>query len=257
MTFKDKVVVVTGGGGGIGAAICREFANVGAKVAITDVREKEAQSVAEEILKNGGLAEAYAMDVTKKADVDETSMKIAQDLGTADIWVNCAGISKILPFLDHTEELWDLTLNINLKGTFLCCQAAIRQMLPKKRGVIINMSSQSGQVGTSHFQAYCASKFGVIGLTQSLAVEFAREGIRVNAICPGVVWTPMWDSQVADYAKKRNMKPEEVKPYFESKIPMGRLALEKDVARMALFLASEDAGYLTGQSLNVSGGTIM
>jgi len=130
-------------------------------------------------------------------------------------------------------------------------------MLSHQGGVIINMSSQSGKVGNSHYAAYCASKFGIIGLTQSLAVEFAAQGIRVNAICPGVVPTPMWDTQIEDYARKRGLKPEEVMSYFESKIPMGRIGTAKDVAHAALFLASDEADYITGQALNVSGGSVM
>jgi sorbitol-6-phosphate 2-dehydrogenase len=174
-----------------------------------------------------------------------------------DILVNNAGVSYIIPFLECSQEIWDKTIEINLKGTFNCCQAAIKRMLLRKRGVIINMSSQSGKTGNSHYAAYCASKFGVIGLTQSLAMEFARQGIRVNALCPGVVFTPMWDTMVADYAKKRNIKPEEVKPYFESKIPLGRLCTEKDVADAAVFMASDKASYITGQAINLSGGAIM
>ena len=119
------------------------------------------------------------------------------------------------------------------------------------------MSSQSGKSGNSHYTAYCASKFGIIGLTQSLAVEFAKEGIRVNALCPGVVFTPLWDQMIADYAKKRNIKPEEVKPYFESKIPMGRLCRPEDVAGVVAFLACSDSNYMTGQAINVTGGAIM
>jgi sorbitol-6-phosphate 2-dehydrogenase len=131
-------------------------------------------------------------------------------------------------------------------------------MLPRKRGVILNMSSQSGKVGASHYAAYCASKFGIIGLTQSLALEFAADGIRVNALCPGVVFTALWDEQhVGGYGHKRGLKPEEVRPYLESKIPLGRLCTPEDVAQMAAFLASDAASYMTGQAINVSGGSVM
>ena len=119
------------------------------------------------------------------------------------------------------------------------------------------MSSQSGKVGASQYQAYCASKFGIIGLVQSTAIEFAKSGIRVNAICPGVIQTPLWDMQIDNYAKKRNIKPEEVMPYFKSKIPMGRLGMLQDVVNTTFFLASDDSAYLTGQSINVAGGQIM
>ena len=130
-------------------------------------------------------------------------------------------------------------------------------MLPRAKGVIINMSSQSGKVGNSHYQAYCASKFGVIGLTQSLAVEFASQGIRVNALCPGVVFTPLWESQLDEYAKKKSMSADEVKDYWRKSIPAGRIAEAGDVAKAAVFLAGDDADYIHGESLNISGGAVM
>ncbi len=189
--------------------------------------------------------------------MEKAADAIEDTLGELAIWVNNAGISRIVPFLDCSEEIWDQTLAVNLKGAFIGCQAAIRRMLPRGRGAVINMSSQSGKTGNSQYAAYCASKFGVIGLTQSLAVEFARTGIRINAICPGVVFTPLWDGMVDDYARKRDMRPEEVKPYLESKIPMGRLCTPEDVGKAVVFLASDDAGYITGQSINLAGGSVM
>jgi len=255
--LDKRVAVITGGGRGIGAQICRTFAEEGAVVAVLDIQQEAAEQVAEEIRGSAGQAIAMACDVTKRDDVEQAADQIERELGPLNVWVNNAGVSYILPFLECTDEIWDRTLNVNLKGAFLCCQAAIRRMLSHQGGVIINMSSQSGKVGNSHYAAYCASKFGIIGLTQSLAVEFAAQGIRVNAICPGVVPTPMWDTQIEDYARKRGLKPEEVMSYFESKIPMGRIGTAKDVAHAALFLASDEADYITGQALNVSGGSVM
>jgi len=255
--LDNRVAVITGGGRGIGAQICRTFAEQGAAVAVLDIQQQAAGQVAEAIEHSAGQAIAVACDVTNRDDVEQAADRVERELGPLSIWINNAGVSYILPFLDCTDEIWDRTLNVNLKGTFLGCQVAIRRMLPRQGGVIINMSSQSGKVGNSHYAAYCASKFGVIGLTQSLAVEFAAQGIRVNAICPGVVPTPMWNTQIEDYARKRDLKPEEVMPYFESKIPMGRVGKAKDVAQAALFLASDEANYITGQALNVSGGAVM
>ncbi len=255
--LEGRVAVVTGGGGGIGAEICWAFAQQGAMVAVVDIEQEAARQVAEAIQRSAGQAVAVACDVTDCNDVEQAADQVEQKLGPLAIWVNSAGVSYILPFLDCTEEIWDRTMNVNLKGTFLGCQAAIRRMAPRRRGAIINMSSQSGKVGNSHYAAYCASKFGVIGLTQSLAVEFAAQGIRVNAICPGVVPTGMWDKQIEDYARKRGIKPDEVMSYFESKIPMRRVGTAQEVAHVALFLASDEAAYITGQALNVSGGAVM
>ncbi len=257
MILQDQVAVVTGGGSGIGAEICRTFAAEGAAVGVADISLESAEEVAEQIRRTGGQALALACDVTERELVEEMADTVERALGPLAIWVNNAAVSHILPFLECTEQIWDRTLATNLKGMFLGCQAAIRRMLPRRQGVILNMSSQSGKVGSSHYAAYCASKFGVIGLTQSLAVEFAADGMRVNAICPGVVLTGMWEGQLQDYARKQGLRPEEVHPYLESKIPLGRLGTTQDVARTAAFLASDAARYITGQAVNVSGGAVM
>ena len=258
MRLQDRVAVVTGGGNGLGAAVCRAFATEGARVAVTDLQPEAAEQVAAEIRAAGGQAAAWGMDVTDRPAVEGAAASIAARWGPVDLWVNNAGISRVIPFQECTDDLWDLILRINLKGTFIGCQVALAQMLPLRRGVILNMSSQSGKAGNSQYAAYCASKFGIIGLTQSLAMEFAREGIRVNALRPGVVFTALWDAQhVSDYARKRNMPPEAVQPYLEGKNPMGRLCLPEDVAQTAVFLASGDAAYITGQAINISGGSLM
>ncbi|MHB9071633.1 MAG: SDR family NAD(P)-dependent oxidoreductase [Sedimentisphaerales bacterium] len=254
MLLKNQVAIITGGASGIGKVIAESFADEGAKIVVADINLEAAQKAVRQI---GRGAIAVKVDVSNRSSTEAMIKETEKQLGHLDILVNNAGVSYITPFLDCTEEIWDKTININLKGAFNCCQAAIGRMLLYKKGVVINMSSQSGKSGNSHYTAYCASKFGIIGLTQSLAIEFARDGIRVNALCPGVVLTPLWDQMIADYAKKRNMKTEEVKPYFESKIPMGRLCTEKDVADTAVFLASDKASYITGQSINISGGSVM
>jgi NAD(P)-dependent dehydrogenase (short-subunit alcohol dehydrogenase family) len=258
MRLVNRVAVVTGGGRGIGAEVCRAFAREGAKVAVTDLRRETAEQVAGEIRASGAHALAWDFDVADREAADKAADEIEQQLGTLDIWVNNAGISRVMPFLDCTDELWDLILQVNLKGTFIGCQVAIQRMLPRKRGVILNMSSQSGKAGNSHYAAYCASKFGVIGLTQSLALEFARDGIRVNALCPGAVFTSLWDDQHKEaYARKRHMKPEEVEAYLAGKVPVGRLCTPQDVAGMAVFLATDEAEFITGQAVNISGGLVM
>jgi NAD(P)-dependent dehydrogenase (short-subunit alcohol dehydrogenase family) len=267
--LADRTAVVTGGGSGIGEAICRAFASEGAIVAVTDLRLSAAEEVAAAICREVEApaepaqrrlrppARAWLLDVGDGPAVEAAAVEIENALGPIDIWVNNAGVSYICPFLDCSDQLWDKTLRINLTGAFNGCRAAIRRMAPRGRGVILNMSSQSGKQGNSQYAAYCASKFGVIGLTQSLAMEFAPVGIRVNALCPGVVFTPLWDQMLDDYARKRSLRPEEVKPYLESKIPLGRLCTPEDVANAAVFLASDEAAYMTGQAINLAGGSIM
>jgi len=253
----NKIAVVTGGGGGIGAEICSSFAEEGASVAVADIDIEAARKAADAINSAGSRAIALAFDVTDIRATEQVADRIESELGPIDIWVNNAGVSNIVPFLDCSEEVWDNTLRINLKGTFIGCREAIGRMRPRKRGVILNMSSQSGKRGSSHYAAYCASKFGIIGLTQSLAVEFAASGIRINALCPGVVMTALWKDMKKDYASKRGIKTEEVIPYLEKRIPMGRLCTPADIAGVAVFLASDESAYITGEAVNISGGQVM
>ena len=252
-----EIAVVTGGGVGIGEGICKRLAQDGIKVIVTDIDFIKAKSVSDMICDLGGQSDAMQLDVVDEKNIHQVVENILLKHGNIRYWVNNAGISKIAPFLNHTNELWDATLNVNLKSQFLCCKEIIPYMIENGGGAIVNMSSQSGKVGTNEYQAYCSSKFGVIGLTQSLAKEFGEKNIRVNAICPGVVYTPMWDNQKYDYAKKKNMNPEDVMEYFRKKIPLGRLGTVEDIANTALFLLSNQSAYITGQAINVNGGDIM
>lgn len=258
MRFKGKTAVVTGAASGIGEAIAIGFAKEGADVVFMDINEENAircAALAKQTYKTNCIG--LGVDVSNVLSVTKAFEAVKRAYDCIDVLVSCAGVSTIVPMLECTEEIWDRTIDINLKGTFLCMQSALKIMDEQKFGSIICMSSQSGKVGASQYQAYCASKFGIIGLVQSTAIEFAKSGIRVNAICPGVIQTPLWDMQIDNYAKKRNIKPEEVMPYFKSKIPMGRLGMLQDVVNTTFFLASDDSAYLTGQSINVAGGQIM
>lgn len=256
MEFKNKCAVVTGAGRGIGRAVALRLAQEGAGVALLELDPDTVTRAAREIAEAGGQAVALPTDVTDRDQVFAAAGKANEMFGGLDIWVNCAGYSRILPFLDCTEEIWDRTLNINLKGTFFCCQAAVTYM-KDHGGSIINFSSQSGKKGTNNYAAYCASKFGIRGLTQSVAVEFAPDGVRCNCICPGVVLTPMWDAQLSDYAKKRHISDETVIPRFIRNTPLGRLCEYDDIANLVVFLASGSSSYMTGQSLNLTGGCCM
>ena len=255
--LTGKIIVITGAGSGMGAAMAKDFASREAKVALFDLNEETGKKVQQEIVENGGCAAYYKVDVTKKAEIEEAADDVEEILGKITSWVNSAGVSRMKPFLECSEELWDLTLDVNLKATFLCCQVAVTKMLSNGGGSIVNMSSLSGKKASSWQTIYCASKFGVQGLSQSIAKEFADQNIRVNTICPGIVHTEMWDRLKYEYAKKRNLDPEEVLPYFEKNIPMHRLVDLQDVIQAAIFLLTDCSSYLTGQSVNLVGGEWM
>lgn len=256
MILDGKVAAVTGAGSGIGRAVAQRLAKEGAKVVLLDNNEARCVETAELIKAEGGAALPVTCDITSREQVFAGVKAGHEAYGNYDILINCAGYSKILPFLDCTDEIWDRTMDINVKGQFLCCQAVI-PLMNQNGASIVNFSSESGKKGTLWYQAYCASKFAIIGFTQALASEFAAAGIRVNAICPGVVPTPMWDTQVADYAKKRNLQPEEVMPRFIKGIPMHRLCDLEDVTNLVMFLVTPASSYITGQSLNLCGGNTM
>ncbi|MDB7984205.1 MULTISPECIES: SDR family NAD(P)-dependent oxidoreductase [Faecalicoccus] len=255
--MNGKVIVITGASSGMGAAMAKDFAQRGAKVAIFDLNEEKGNEVIKEIKKKNGSCIFKKVDVTDKKEITLAVDDIETNLGKITSWVNSAGISKMVPFLKSSEELWDLTINVNLKATFLCCQVAIERMLKNGGGTILNMSSLSGKKPSSWQTIYCASKFGVQGLTQSIAKEFADQNIRVNSICPGIVQTEMWDKLKYEYAQKRNLHPDEVMDYFRKNIPMHRLVELQDVINAAVFLLTDNSSYLTGQSINLVGGEWM
>lgn len=255
--FDEKVIVITGASSGMGAAMAKDFASRGASIAILDLDEIKGKAVEASITAKGGKAIFYRTNVTDKTAIKNVADDVEEKLGNITHWINSAGVSKMKPFLDCEEDLWDLTMNVNLKATFLCCQVAVEKMLQHGEGVILNMSSLSGKKASSWQTIYCASKFGVQGLTQSIAKEFADQNIRVNSICPGIVQTEMWDKLKYEYAQKRNMDSEEVMPYFKKNIPMHRLVDLQDVINAAIFLLSDNSSYLTGQSINLVGGEWM
>lgn len=255
--MDGSVIVITGGGSGMGAAMAKDFAGRGAGIAILDLDEARGSAVANSIADVNGKAVYKHVDVTDKQAVGRAVDEVEQELGAITSWINSAGVSKMVPFLKSSEELWDLTINVNLKATFLCCQVAIEIMLKHGGGTILNMSSLSGKKASAWQTVYCASKFGVQGLTQSIAKEFADQNIRVNSICPGIVYTEMWEKLKYEYAQKKSIDPEEVMPYFKKNIPMHRLVDLQDVINAAVFLLTDNSGYLTGQSINLTGGEWM
>lgn len=242
MRLEGKVALITGAGSGIGEATALRFSEEGARVVINDVDIENANRVAGEIKANGREAIVIKADISKKDEVENMIKQIVDQFGKLDILVNNAGINRDAFAKKMTEEQWDAVININLKGTFLCCQSALKIMSEQKYGKIINTSS-IGALGNMGQANYAASKSGVIGLTKTLALECARYNINVNCVAPGATKTPMTSKM-----------PKEIFDMITQKIPLKRWAEPKEIANMHLFLASDEASYLTGQVIFVDGG---
>lgn len=246
--LKDKIAIVTGARQGMGRTHALTLAKAGAKVVVSDISLEDCEKVVKEIEKDGGEALAMKCDVSRKEEVDEMIEKTVEKWGKIDILVNNAGICQFKPFLELTEEEWDKTLNINLKGYFLCAQAAAKEMAEQKSGVIVNIASVAmGQqgIGLPNIAHYCASKGGIVGMTEALAVELAPYNIRVNTISPGMIDTPMIDPI------KKDPKQEEA---ILARVPMHRPGQSQEVSNLVLFLASDESSYMTGSTVVVDGG---
>lgn len=256
--FAGKVVVVTGASRGIGAAIARRFASEGAAL-VAAANEPAVEGVAAKIVAAGGRAIAQIVDVTDPAQVVGLYDAAEQAFGRVDVSVQNAGVITIARIEDMTEAEWDKVMAVNTKGVFLCCQEAIRRMRRHGQGGrLINTASGQARQGFIFTPHYAASKFGVVGLTQSLAKETAKEGITVNAFCPGIISTDMWAYNDTAWGKLLgDYQPGELMAEWVENIPMGRAGTGEDVAGLVAFLASEDAAYITGQTINVDGGLIM
>jgi acetoin reductase-like protein len=255
MKLKDKVAIVTGGARGIGAAICRRYADEGARVAVADLLEAEADALAQEI---GRGAFGVRLDVTRRDSIDAAVARVVDQAGGLDILVNNAGIFEMAPILEITEESFDKQFAVNTKGLLFMLQAAARRMVEQGRGgKIVNFSSQAGRRGEALVAVYCASKAAVISITQSAGLDLIRHRINVNGIAPGVIDTPMWDHVDAQFAKWENRPLGEKKRLVGEAVPYGRMGRPEDMAGAAVFLASEDADYVVAQTLNVDGGNWM
>lgn len=249
-TSGNRVAVVTGGASGMGEATCHELGRRGHHVAVLDVNADAAQRVTDELRSSGVTAFAVGADITDRAAVEEAFGKVRSELGPVGILVTSAGMFGYASFADITEQSWAQMLEVNLSGTFRCCQVALPDMVDAGWGRIVMISSSSAQRGTPFAAHYAASKGALLTLTKSLAREYAAHGITVNNIPPSGIETPMQhQSQAAGY-----LPPNET---IASNIPLGRLGTGADIAAAVGFLCSEEAGFITGQTLGVNGGAVM
>jgi len=246
LKLTGKVALVTGAAQGIGRAIALLLARNGADIVVSDINLEKAEETAKEIRAIGPKATAVKVDVSNLSEVERMVEAIIEKLAKIDILVNNAGITRDKLILRMTEEDWDAVLGVNLKGTFNCTKTVIRHMAKQRSGKIVNIASVVGEMGNAGQANYSASKAGVIGLTKTIAREYAQRGINVNAIAPGYIETPMTDAL-----------PEKAKEELKKLIPMERLGKPEDVAEAVLFLVCEESSYITGQVLNVNGGIYM
>ena len=246
MDLKGKVSIITGGGRGIGFAIAETLADAGSDVALFDIVDADLDSASKALAGKGVKVETFKVNVADAEQVQKAVENVVETLGRIDVLVNNAGITRDGLLLSMTDEEWDLVLAVNLKGTFNMIRAAGRQMLRQRSGSIVNLASVSGIAGSAGQANYASSKAGVIGLTKTAAREFAKRGIRVNAVAPGFIETQM-----------TAMLPDVVKQKYTEATPLRRAGQPADVAGAVLYFASDVSSFVTGQVLNVDGGMVM
>ncbi len=250
--FAGKVVVVTGGGGGIGGATCRRFAREGAKVAVFDLNLEAAKKVVAEIHADSGVAEAFLCDIANRTQVDAAVAGVEAKLGPIDVLVNNAGWDVFRPFVKTEPTQWEKLIAVNLTGALHMHHAVLPGMAARKAGRIVNIASDAARVGSSGEAVYAACKGGLVAFSKTIAREHSRHGITVNVVCPGPTDTALF----ADY-KEGAGNPEKLVEAFTRSIPLGRIGQPDDLPGAILFFASDDAAFVTGQVLSVSGGLTM
>jgi NAD(P)-dependent dehydrogenase (short-subunit alcohol dehydrogenase family) len=260
--LQGQVAIVTGAASGIGRAIALRLSREGAAVVAADLDGKAADQLAREISSLGNRVLAMPMDVSEEKDVEKMLQSALENFRQVDILVNNAGVGTTGLIIDHSVEDWEKSMRVNLKGTFLCSRAVAKEMIPRKQGRLVNIASIGGKEGEEFIGGYCASKFGVIGLTQVMAKELGRHRITVNAVCPGYIWTPMWEKMAGwfkeNFPALANQSPEEIfTARVKSVTPLRRPQTGEDIASLVAFLVSEEAKNINGQSINVDGGARM
>lgn len=259
--LKDRVAVVTGAAQGLGEAIALRLAAEGCRgIVMADMNIEKLTLAAEGVSREtGARALPIQTNVTREEDVDAMIALAVDQFGQLDLLVANAGILKAYDIAEFPVADWRAVIEVNLTGYFLCARAAARAMIPRKQGVILQINSKSGKKGSFRNGAYAASKFGGIGLTQSIALDLAPHNIRVNAICPGnLLDGTLWQQSLYDqYARNQGLTPEEVRRKYESQVPLGRGCTYEDVCNVVTFLASDESNYMTGQAINVTGGQEM
>jgi NAD(P)-dependent dehydrogenase (short-subunit alcohol dehydrogenase family) len=256
--LTNKVVIVTGGAMGIGAAIVESFVKEGANVVIADIVLGAAQKIADKMGKTGVKTLAIKTDVTKKSDVDKLVSATIKEFDRIDILVNNAAVApRCLDFVDIEEEEWDRVNDINAKGVYMVTRAVAPHMIAAKYGKIVNIASLAAKEGFVGWDHYAASKFAVLGLAQSIAKEFAPHNINVNSVCPGIVRTHLWEEIIANAAKDEGLTAEQVFERESKRVPLGRVQTPEDMANMVLFLSSDVSRNVTGEAVNVNGGIRM
>jgi len=252
--FKDRVVLITGAGNGIGRSISLRFAEEGAKCVICDIDEQGLAETAQMIKGISGISDCSVLDVEKKDKVENAVKEIVEKYGQIHVLINCAGVVQERNCTDISEDEWKKTMGVNLDGVFYVTQPVLKNMIKFNYGKIVNISSQSGIFGRKNRSAYSASKAGLNGFTRSLALEVAQYGINVNAVCPSRIVSSMTKKIMKDRANFRGIPYEEIRDAYTKSVPIGRLGLPEDVASITGYLASDEASYITGQLISTSGG---
>lgn len=255
--LRDKIVLITGGSGGLGSALARAFSAQACRVVISARDPQRLRAMAEEMARDGAQVLALPCDISDRDAVLDLQKEIAARWGAVQILINNAGIARAVKFTDMPDDVWDAILKTNLTGAYNCCKAFLPRMLQGQWGRIINIASTAAKVGYSHATAYTASKHGLLGLTRSLALETARLGVTVNAICPGYIDDERTRENARIMAQRTGKSVDEILELFADSAPQKRLIAPDEVAALALLIASDKLGAMTGQAINVDGGAVM